>query len=126
MAAMRIVDLCAIGFALLLVWDVYATVQSLRRSSRWSWKHTRLLLVSFLFSASCGVCAVSLWAGRFRAWMVAPIGASYLLMIPMPCYFESVDRIGWLHAVRNLLFVAIAVACFAIATGIIPLSRLDS
>ena len=55
---MRIAGFWAIGFALLLVWDVYATAQSLRRSSRWSWKHTRLLLVSFLFSASCGMCAV--------------------------------------------------------------------
>jgi hypothetical protein len=123
---MQIADICATGFALLLIWDVYATGRALQRSSRWSWKHKRLLVVSFLFSGSCGMCAVSLWADWFRAWMVAPLGASYLLMIPMPCFFESVDRIGWLHLARNLLFVLIAVACFAIAVGIIPLSRLGT
>lgn len=123
---MRTADLCALGFALLFVWDVYATARTLQRSSRWSWKHGRLWLVSFLFSGSCGVCAVSLWGDWFRAWMVAPLGASYLLMIPMPCYFESVDRIGWLHTTRNILFVAVAVACFAVAVGIIPLSRLGT
>lgn len=125
-AAMRSADLCAAGFTLLFVWDVYATARTLIRSSRWSWKHTRLLLVSLLFSGSCGLCAVSLRAGWFRAWMVAPLGASYLLMIPMPCYFQSVDRIGWLHAVRNVLFVLIAIACFAAAVGVLPLPSSSS
>jgi hypothetical protein len=123
MAAMRTADLCALGFALLFVWDVYATTRTLLRSSRWSWKHGRLLLVSLLFSGSCAVCALSLQGHWFRAWMVAPLGACYLLMIPMPCYFESVDRIDWLHRARNLLFVVVAVACFAIAVGVVPLPR---
>jgi hypothetical protein len=84
----------------------------------------RALLVDILFSGSCAMCAVSLWLHWFRAWMVAPLGVAYLLMIPMPCYFEPVNRIRWLHATRNILFVATAVGCFAIAGGLVPLSWL--
>jgi hypothetical protein len=121
---MRPVDLWATGLALLCIWGVYATGRTLRRSSNWSWKRKWALLVDILFSGSCAMCAVSLGSQWFRAWMVAPLGASYLLMIPMPCYFESVNHIRWLHTTRNILFVATAVGCFAVATGLIPLSWL--
>jgi hypothetical protein len=56
--------------------------------------------------------------------MIAPLGASYLLMVPMPCYFGTVDRIKWLRTARNIVFVGTAVGCFAIAVGLIPLSWL--
>jgi hypothetical protein len=45
-------------------------------------------------------------------------------MIPLPCYFDTVNRVQWLHTARNLLFVAVAVGCFAIAAGLVPLARL--
>jgi hypothetical protein len=117
---MRFANLYATGLALLGVWEIYATVGTLRRSSGSSWKRKRLLFVSFLLSGSCAMCAVSLWTDRFRAWMVMPLGVSYLLMIPMPCYFESMNRIRWLHMARNFLFVAVAAGCFAFAMGLIP------
>jgi hypothetical protein len=56
--------------------------------------------------------------------MLAPIGACYLLLLPMPCYFEWVDRIDWVHSLRNLLFVAVAAGLLAVAVGIVPLSWL--
>jgi hypothetical protein len=118
---MRLADLWATGFTLLCIWGIYVTGHALRRSSKWSWRLTRALLVDILFLVSCAMCATSLWWDWFRAWMVAPFGASYLMMIPMPCYFETVDRIRPLHVVRNILFVAVAVGCFAIALGLIPL-----
>ena len=121
---MRPADLWATGLALLCVWGVYATVRTSQRSSGWSWRRKRALLVHILFLGSCAVCAVALWSQWFRAWMVAPLGASYLLMIPMQCYFEPVDRIRWLHTARNILFVATAVGCLGIAVGLIPLSWL--
>jgi hypothetical protein len=121
---MRRADLYATGLALLCVWGVYAIVRTSQRSSGASRKRRWALLVDVLFSGSCAVCAVSLWAGCFRAWLAAPLGASYLLMIPLPCYFEPVNRMQWLHTARNLLFVAIAAGCFAIAAGLVPLTRL--
>jgi hypothetical protein len=121
---MRTADLWAAGLALLCFWGVYATGHTLQRSSAWSWRRKRALLVDFLFSGSCAMCAISLWLDWFREWMVATLGASYLLMIPMPCYFEPVNRIRWLHTARNISFVAVAFGCFAIALGFIPLSWL--
>jgi hypothetical protein len=47
--------------------------------------------------------------------MLLPLGASYAAMIPLPCYFEAVDRIGWLHAARNVLFTLLAVLCTVLA-----------
>jgi hypothetical protein len=80
--------------------------------------------VDVIFVASCLGCAAALWTDHFQAWMAASIGLSYLLMIPLPCYFELVNRVRWLHAMRDLLFIAVAVFLFAIATGFVPLSFL--
>ena len=124
MGGMGAADLWVTGFVLLGVWDVYATVQSLRHASRRTWKWWRLVLVGVLLTGTCTLCAASLWSNRFRAWMIAPVGASYLLMLPMPCYFGWVDRTRWVHGLRNLLFVVIAAGCFAVAAGIVPLSWL--
>jgi len=121
---MRAVEFWAIGLALLCAWGVYATARTYRPPSASSRRRKRALAVDVLFSASCALCAVSLWSQWFRPWMVAPFGASYLLMIPMPCYFETVDRVPWLRRTRNLVFVAVAAASFAIAGGLIPLSWL--
>jgi hypothetical protein len=56
--------------------------------------------------------------------MAAPMGVCFLLILPLPCYWEAVDRIGWLHVARNALFVLLALGCFAVAFGWLPLSAL--
>jgi len=109
---------------LLGAWGAY-TMSKVYKPGRFrSWKRRLILLEDLLFTASCLGCAAALWTGHFRAWMAASVGLSYLLMIPLPCYFEPVNRIRWLHAARNLLFAAVALALFAVAAGIIPLSLL--
>ena len=77
-----------------------------------------------LFIPACLLPAAALHGGTFAPWMAAPMGACFLLIIPLPCYWEAVDRIRWLHAARNALFVLLAVACFAVALGWLPLGAI--
>jgi len=56
--------------------------------------------------------------------MLWPVGASFLLTIPVPCYCEAVNRIRLLHIARNILFAALALFCFALAIGWLSVSRL--
>jgi cytochrome c oxidase assembly factor CtaG len=56
--------------------------------------------------------------------MAASIGLSYMLVGPLPCYFDSVNRVRWLHSLRDLLFIVLALLLFAVATGFVPLSVL--
>ena len=114
----------AVALALLGAWGVYATCKSAKRERGWSRRRRLIVLVDCLFTVSCLGCAAALWTGHFKAWMAGPLGVSYLLMIPLPCYFESVDRVRWLHALRNVLFVAVALFFLAVAAGIVSPSRL--
>lgn len=117
-------ELYAVALTLLGAWGIFATRASARIKKDWSQRRRLAVLVDALFVVSCLVCAAALWTGRFRAWMAASIGLSYLLMIPLPCYFERVNRARRLHALRDLLFAGVAFFLFAVAAGLIPLSVL--
>jgi hypothetical protein len=117
-------DMYACGLALLGAWGLYAVRKPVNVPGSWTWRRRRTVLVDTFFAVSCFSCAAALWTDRFQAWMAASIGMSYLLMIPLPCYFELVNRVRWVHALRDLLFIAVAVFLFAIAAGFIPLSLL--
>lgn len=116
-------DAYALALALFGAWGVYAGRKTHKQTgvrSGWRW---RMLLVELFFIASCFLCAAALaleWF-EFEAWMLVPVGASFLGMIMLPCYFEWVDRIGWLHALRNLLFLVIALFCLGVGVGLLPL-----
>lgn len=114
-------DAYALALGLLGAWGVYAgrrTHEQIGLQSGWRW---RMLLVELFFIASCFLCAAALALEWFEAWMLVPVGASFLGMIPLPCYFEWIDRIGWLHALRNLLFLVIALFCLGVGVGLLPL-----
>jgi hypothetical protein len=118
---MRPTDAYALALALLGAWGVYAgrmTHKQTRVRPGWRW---RILLVELFFIASCFLSSAALALGWFEAWMLVPVGASFLGMIPLPCYFEWVDRIGWLGALRNLLFLVIALFCLGVGVGLLPL-----
>ena len=109
---------------LMAFWGVNALRKPARSGGRWSWRRRQIVLVDALYVLSCAGCGLALWAGRFRSWMAAPIGLSYLLMIPLPCYFEWVDRSIWIRAPRNLAFLILAAFLFSIALGWVPLPSL--
>jgi len=114
-------DAYALALALLGAWGLYAGRQTHKQiglQSGWRW---RILLVELFFVASCFLCSAALALAWFEPWMLVPVGASFLGMIPLPCYFEWVDRVGWLHGLRNLLFLVIALFCLGVGVGLLPL-----
>ena len=114
----------ALGLALLGVWGGYAGWVTLRSGRRQSCRRAWIVLVDVLFSGVCFLCAAALAVGQFRREMAALLAVSYLAMLPMPCYFATVDRVRPLRLIRNLLFLAVAALCLAVATGLLPLARL--
>jgi len=114
-------QLIAIGLVLLGAWGVFSGRGVWKKKGKWAALRRQIVTTGVVMIASCFVSAAGLWWGWFRPWMLLPLGASYAAMIPLPCYFEAVDRIGWLHAVRNVLFVLIALLCFAVGFGLLPL-----
>lgn len=121
---MRAAFVYATMLTLLGAWGVYAARKTMKPARGWSRRRRFAVYVELLFVASCFGCAAALWTERFHPWTIAPLGLSYLLMIPMPCYFEWVNRVRWIHVARNLLFALVAVFFFSVATGLIPLSSL--
>lgn len=110
-------ELVAIGLALLGCWGVYTGRGVWKMTGKWAALRWQIVTTGLVMVVSCFVCAAGLWWGWFRSWMLLPLGASYAAMIPLPCYFEAVDRIGWLHAARNVLFALIAILCAAVAVA---------
>lgn len=121
---MRPADAYATGLALLGAWGAFTSAELFKPGRPWSRWRSHLFLTELLFTGSCLIGAIALMSSRFPAWVFVPLGVSYLLMIPAPCYFPWVDRIGWLHVARNVLFGMIAAVCFALAFGLVPASVL--
>ena len=121
---MRVNEIVAAGLALLGAWGVFAGRKAPKMVGAWSARRLGLVLVGVLFIGGSWLCAAGLYWGWFRPWMMLPLGASYLGMLALPCYIEAVDRIPWLHTLRNVCFIAVALFCFAIAFGLVPLAWL--
>jgi hypothetical protein len=109
---------CRIG------WGVYTLSRVVKLAPVWSRERIQIVAVEALFIAACLLAAAGLYRRTFAPWMAAPLGVCFLLILPLPCYFEAVDRIGWLHAARNALFILLALGCFGVALKWIPLSVL--
>jgi hypothetical protein len=120
---MELADAYAAAFALLAGWGAF-TASALARAPRpWSALRRYSFLTNLLFVTSSVLCTVALGGRRFAAWMLLPFGLSYAAMIPMPCYFDLVNRIGWVHTLRNGVFALVAATCAALGLGVIPLSQ---
>jgi len=118
----------AVAYAALLGllggWGLF-TARPLWRAARpWRLRHWHLLIAEVLLISGCWLSAIALATDRFSGWMLLPIGVSYALMVPLPCYFAVVDRVPWIHVLRNAVFAAVTVACVAIAFGFVPISIL--
>jgi len=112
----------ALGFALLGAWGIFTATRSFKPAKPWAARRWQIVLVDVLFGGSCALCAAGLWLGWFRAWMLAPFGLSFLLMIPLPCYFRGVEQSRAFHRARNLFFLAVAALCLSLTLGLLPLS----
>jgi hypothetical protein len=121
---MRAADVYAVLLALRVAWGVFTLSRTLKLAPVWSRRRVQVVAVEALFIPACLLAAGTLHRGTFAAWMAAPLGVCFLLILPLPCYFEAVDRIRWLHAARNALFVLLALFFLAIAFRWLPLSAL--
>ncbi len=114
-------------YALLLVvrvaWGIFTLSHTLKLTKGWSRLRAQIVGLEACFIPAC-LLAASLHWRVFAPWMAAPLGLCFLLLLPLPCYFEAVNRIRWLLVVRNILFVLLGLACFAIAMEWLPLAAL--
>ncbi len=120
--AMRTADVYAALLVVRAGWGVYTLSRALKLAPVWSRLRVQIVAVEALFIPACLLPAAALHGGTFAPWMAAPLGVCFLLILPLPCYWEAVDRIRWLHLLRNALFVLLALLCFAIAVRWLPLA----
>jgi hypothetical protein len=109
-------------FASLGLWAVYTSSYWYKPKRRWAPARKVIFACDLAFAASCWLVVAGLVTDRFHAWMFAPLGAVYATAVFFPCYFASVNRVKPVRRARNVLFVLIALACFAVALGILPTS----
>lgn len=100
-------------------WAAYTTARTVS-ASRGLRRHRTLVLVGACFVASCLLPGVALLALAFAPWMLVPLGACFLALLPMPCYFSWAND-GWIRAGRNVLFSAVGAALLAAGIGVLPL-----
>lgn len=121
---MQTPDVYALLLATRVAWGVFTLSRTVKRVPGWSRLRRQIVGAEACFIPACVLAAASLHWRVFAPWMAAPLGVSFLLLLPLPCYFQAVDRIRWLHLARNALFILLALACFAIAMEWLPLSAL--
>jgi hypothetical protein len=109
---------------LLGAWGVVASRSLIHASRPWSLQAWLFLLSAVLLVGSAwGACA-TLATGHFAPWMLVPLGVSYILMLPLPCYFPSLTGTRLRFILRNIVFVAFAAVCIALGLKIIPVSAI--
>jgi len=114
--------LWAVFFGALGLWGACATAHWYKPKGRWAPARTRIFACCLLVTGGCLLILTGLIADRLRGWMFAPLGISYSALLFLPCYFRVVNRVMVVHVARNLLFGVIAILCFAIVAGMVPLS----
>ena len=114
----------AVFFLLLGVWGAYSARPLASARRPWSWRAWLLAVTLVLLVGSSWTVAGALATGRFAGWMLVPVGLTYLLMLPLPCYFEWVTATRQRHVVRNVVFVVVAALCFAVACGFLEVPGL--
>ena len=117
-------DTIALALALRGAWGIFSASRTFKATPGWTRLRWQIFLLELVFTSSCFLCAAGLRFGWFSPWMAAPLGASLLASIPLPCFWAAVNRIAWLHRARNALFLLLALLCFAIASEVLPLTAL--
>lgn len=126
--------LCKGGTALRLIiiyflfflggWGVVASRALVHASRPWSHRTWFSLSSVVLLICSAWAGGVTLVTGHFAPWMFVPLGVSYILMLPLPCYFPWITETSLRHFLRNVIFSILAAACLAVGLKIIPMSAI--
>ena len=108
-----------IGFAL---WGYWSSTKVFKGQGQWSRLRRAVFASALFFGSSCLLPGVALFTRNFHQWMLLPLGVSFFVMVPVPCYFEVVNvtpRVRW---GRNLLFLILGLSFLGLSLGVIPLS----
>ena len=101
-------------------WATFTTWRTLR-SREWRARRGELGLLGIVFVASCFLPGFALLAGRLESWMVLPLGACFVALIPYPCYFKRANR-GRIRTARSLLFLLVGAGLIGAGLGVLPVS----
>lgn len=113
----------AVSLLVLTAWGVFTLVANVCAKRPWSTRRWNVLGTQVVFIIGCGASASAMLCNAFRPWLLAPIGLSLWWMVPYPCYFAVVNDVRWIHAARNVVFIAIGLALLLVALGLVPLSQ---
>ena len=113
--------LWAVFFGALGLWGAYSTAHWCKPKGPWAPARKRIFACCLLVTGGCALVLAGLVARCLRGWMFAPLGIGYTGLLFLPCYFRIVSRVRIILVARDLLFAAIAILCFALVAGIVPL-----
>jgi hypothetical protein len=80
-----------------------------------------IFATALFFGGGCLLPGVAVLIGKFDQWMFFPLGVSFFLMIPLPCYFETINVTPAVLWARNILFFVLGVFFLGVSVGVIPL-----
>jgi hypothetical protein len=109
-----------IGFAL---WGYWSSMKTFKGAGRWSRERRAVFASGLFFGSSCLLPGVGLLTGAFNEWMFLPLGVSFFIMVPVPCYFETVNVTPIARWGRNFLFLILGLFFLGLSLGVIPLSQ---
>lgn len=114
-------------FALLCLWITFVAISvTMRRRGSpehpWSWQRWLWLVTGVLVFSGSLWSAVGFARNQFNPAGFIPLGISYLLMMPLDCYFKWVTATRRRYTIRNGVFLAIAAVFFGVGFRVIPLS----
>ena len=112
----------AICLSLLSLWGVYVSSTHISVKHPWCLRRwLTLLIIAVLLSGSI-TSSVTLLTRSFAPWMFVPIGVSYILMLPLPCFFPWITDTRGRRLVRNAIFIFVAAFFLLFGFGAIPVS----
>ncbi len=115
-------DAIALTFFLRGVWGIYTATHTWKRGAHWASRRMWIVALEAVFVPASWLPAAALHFGWFQPWMAAPFGACFLFSLPLPCFIQAINRLRWLHIARNVIFVLVAILCFAIALEFVPVN----
>jgi len=100
-------------------WSLFALTKLFKPRPEWAPLRKRLVVLDALLSGSSFWAAAELLTGRSARLPAAALGILVLLLIPLPCYFDAVNRHPGMLRARNVAFASLVAILMAFAAGLL-------